>query len=74
MQEPGIAQLLQRIQFAPDIRDRLFHPFVTSKPGGLGIGLSICRSVIESHGGAINCESPAAGGTRFMFTLPGAAT
>jgi signal transduction histidine kinase len=57
---------------APAIRERLFHPFVTDKPGGLGLGLSICRSVIESHGGTIVSES-AAPGTRFGLTLPAAA-
>jgi signal transduction histidine kinase len=55
-----------------EVRERLFHPFVTDKPGGLGLGLSICRSVIESHGGAISCESGASG-SRFAFTLPSAA-
>ena len=56
---------------AAEFRDRLFHPFVSNKPGGLGLGLSICRSVIESHGGDIRCES-AADGTCFAFTLPAA--
>ena len=55
---------------SPEIRERLFDPFVTDKPGGLGLGLSICRSVIESHGGTIGCDNTAAGGARFMFTLP----
>ena len=56
---------------AEGIRERLFDPFVTDKPGGLGLGLSICRSVIESHGGSIASESGATG-ARFAFTLPGA--
>jgi C4-dicarboxylate-specific signal transduction histidine kinase len=55
-----------------EVREQLFHPFVSDKPGGLGLGLSICRSVIESHGGAITCESSHAG-ARFAFTLPAAA-
>jgi len=54
---------------AEELRERLFHPFVSNKPGGLGLGLSICRSVIESHGGSIRCDG-GAGGTRFSFTLP----
>jgi len=57
---------------AEPLRERLFQPFVSDKPGGLGLGLSICRSVIESHGGAIACEGSASG-TRFAFTLPGVA-
>jgi C4-dicarboxylate-specific signal transduction histidine kinase len=54
------------------VRERLFDAFATDKPGGLGLGLAICRSVIESHGGAISCESSATG-ARFAFTLPAAA-
>ena len=54
-----------------DVEDRLFDAFVTSKAGGLGLGLSICRSVIEAHGGAIAYERDAAsGGARFAFWLP----
>jgi two-component system sensor kinase FixL len=54
----------------PEIAPRLFQPFVTSKPQGMGIGLSISRSIIESHGGQIAAE-PTAGGTVFRFTLRG---
>jgi C4-dicarboxylate-specific signal transduction histidine kinase len=60
-----------------EARERLFDPFVTTKPGGLGLGLSICRSVVEAHGGSIrhlqNEENGAARGAVFAFTLPGAA-
>jgi two-component system sensor kinase FixL len=49
---------------------QLFQPFVTSKQGGMGIGLSICRTIIESHGGRIWFESGPEGGTIFKFTLP----
>jgi signal transduction histidine kinase len=55
-----------------EVRERLFQPFVSNKPGGLGLGLSICRSVIESHGGTIRCDRPPSGGARFAFTLPAA--
>jgi C4-dicarboxylate-specific signal transduction histidine kinase len=52
--------------------ERLFDAFVTTKPGGLGLGLSICRSVIEAHGGSIQYEQNGAQGARFSFTLPAA--
>jgi two-component system, LuxR family, sensor kinase FixL len=49
---------------------QLFQPFVTSKQGGMGIGLSICRTIVESHGGKIWFEPGGTGGTIFNFTLP----
>jgi C4-dicarboxylate-specific signal transduction histidine kinase len=52
-------------------KERLFDPFVTTKPGGLGLGLSICRSVVEAHGGAIRHEANGERGAVFAFTLPG---
>jgi two-component system, LuxR family, sensor kinase FixL len=57
---------------APDIAAQLFQPFVTSKQTGMGIGLSICQSIIESHGGRIWFEPEPHGGTSFHFTLPDA--
>jgi C4-dicarboxylate-specific signal transduction histidine kinase len=60
-----------------EANERLFDPFVTTKPGGLGLGLSICRSVVEAHGGSIrhhqNDERGGHRGAVFAFTLPGAA-
>ncbi len=51
-------------------RDQLFSPFFTTKPDGLGIGLNICRSMVEFHGGSLYYSHPAEGGSRFCFTLP----
>ena len=53
----------------PDIRPRLFEAFVSSKADGMGLGLSICRTIVEAHGGRISAEFPESGGTTFKFTL-----
>ena len=58
---------------APEARERLFDAFYTTKPGGLGLGLSICRSVVEAHGGHIRHEPIAEHGSRFAFSLPAVA-
>lgn len=55
---------------ADDIRDSLFSPFRTTKPDGMGIGLSISRTIVEAHGGHIWAEDRASGGTAFRFTVP----
>lgn len=57
----GISETLAR---------QLFQPFITSKQTGMGIGLSICRTIIEAHGGRIWFEARPDGGTIFRFTLP----
>jgi two-component system, LuxR family, sensor kinase FixL len=54
----------------PGIAGRLFQPFVTSKPAGLGIGLSISRDIVAAHGGTIAVGTPPDGGTVFRVTLP----
>ena len=54
---------------APEIASQLFHPFVTTKRHGMGVGLSISRTIVEGHGGQINCEPNPAGGTVFRLTL-----
>jgi PAS domain S-box-containing protein len=54
--------------------ERVFDAFYTTKPGGLGMGLSICRSIIDSHGGRLWAELNAPRGTVFQFNLPSAQT
>lgn len=55
---------------APDLRDRLFVAFSTTKEDGLGVGLSICRTIVEAHGGRIWLDEGGEAGARFLFTLP----
>jgi two-component system sensor kinase FixL len=52
------------------VAPQLFQPFITSKQNGMGIGLSICRTIVEAHGGRIWFEPASSGGTIFRFTLP----
>ncbi len=54
----------------PEIRPDLFSAFATTKPDGLGLGLSICRSIVQAHGGRLWLESTGPEGSDFRFTLP----
>src|SRR5260370_32081922 len=54
----------------PESLDRLFDAFYTTKPGGMGMGLSICRSIIEAHGGRVWVTPNVPRGAVLQFTLP----
>ena len=61
---------------APEITEQLFQPFVTTKPHGMGVGLSICRTIVEAHGGRVWAENRSDDadrvmGARFEIALPG---
>jgi two-component system sensor kinase FixL len=68
-QECGVADTGPGI--APELADQLFKPFVSTKPDGMGIGLSVSRSIVEAHGGKIHAEPNPGGGAIFRFSLPG---
>jgi len=57
------------VGISSDVASKLFQPFVTTKPRGIGIGLSISRTIVESHGGQITATANPKGGTIFRFTL-----
>ena len=56
----------------PEHLERVFEPFYTTKTSGIGMGLSICRSIIDAHGGRLWAEANRPRGAVFQFTLPAA--
>jgi signal transduction histidine kinase len=71
-EQPGFLEICVRDigpGFPPEIADRLFEPFATTKSTGMGLGLAISRSIVESHGGQIRAV-PSAKGAEIRFTVP----
>ena len=60
----------QGVGISEEVARQLFTPFFTTKPEGMGLGLSLCRTVVEQHGGALRYETQLPQGTAFIFTLP----
>ena len=54
----------------PEVMERLYEPFFSTKPQGTGLGLSMVREIMEAHGGAIRVDTPPSGGTQFSLTFP----
>ncbi len=61
---PGVAE---------EVANKLFEPFVSTRPDGMGLGLAICRSIVDAHGGVLRYQANPGGGSMFRFTLPFAA-
>ena len=53
-----------------EVRERVFEPFVSTRPDGIGIGLSICRTIVEAHGGTIEYDTDRDRGAGFRFSVP----
>jgi PAS domain S-box-containing protein len=70
--EVAVAVRDSGVGISVDQMGSLFEPFFTSKPGGMGMGLAISRSIIEAHGGKLWASSNPSGGATFQFTLPAA--
>ncbi|MEN9867797.1 MAG: hypothetical protein RL748_3387 [Pseudomonadota bacterium] len=69
-QQVQVAVIDQGCGIDASVADQLFTPFVTTKKNGMGLGLNICRSAIEFHGGTLEHQPNPQGGTIFTFTLP----
>jgi signal transduction histidine kinase/streptogramin lyase len=60
----------RRVAISAAVAEHVFDPFVTTKPDGLGMGLAICRSIAEAHGGRLSADAPPGGGLRMTLSLP----
>src|SRR5262249_58373200 len=75
MREAGGVEITVRdtgVGFGPDERERLFEPFYSTKAEGMGLGLSITRTIVAGHGGRLWAEPNAGDGATFHFALPAA--
>jgi two-component system sensor kinase FixL len=74
LEEPGMAVILVSDSgpgIDPNRSSTLFDPFVSSKPAGLGLGLTICRTIVDAHGGTISVSpDEELGGAAFRVSLP----
>ncbi len=72
MQPEGVEVLIEDrgSGIRPDIRERLFHPFVTGRAGGVGLGLALAQRIVVLHGGRIRLEDRPAGGTQALLFFP----
>jgi two-component system sensor kinase FixL len=73
LREQGVAEVIVADTgpgVAPELADRLFQPFVTTKATGMGLGLSICREIVEAHQGRLTMAPVSSGGTVFRVILP----
>jgi two-component system sensor kinase FixL len=71
--EPGFIEIIVSDSgpgLGPEVAARLFEPFVSTKSSGMGVGLSISRTIVEAHEGRIWADASPMGGTSFHFTLP----
>ena len=66
----GLPALLLRDRAWRPLRERIFHPFFTTREGGSGVGLANARKVVASHGGQLDLTSPPEGGACFRVRLP----
>ena len=57
---------------SPLVKERMFQPFITTKDRGMGLGLSICRDIVDGHGGSLSAEPNKPNGTIFVIRLPSA--
>ena len=69
-EETEVVVLDEGVGLEPSIAETMFDPFFTTKPNGLGMGLSISRSIIEAHSGRLWAEQNPDGGAAFHFSIP----
>ena len=75
--EPGMAEISVADTgpgLSEEVRRKLFQAFFTTKANGMGVGLSVCRTIVEKHGGRLWAEDNPGGGTVFQFTVRRAGT